>query len=243
MTRLLQLASAAILLTTLAPALAAPKPSKPQREDVEWLWQYTPDATHKDGRENDLAQDLRFKPLLEQFLTAPQTFWGKPIDGKYRSLANTALDHLSVPDKVLADDNRYITITGCVVHFCPARGMLWVDLNGKQDHLVVFAAIDWISQNHPTYDPAAEYTLWVFPSQPLSIAGTGAHPPAALTKAIARWTATPMPGNGIVQDITHVVLVDPDGTPHEVRPSDLGIAPPSSSTDTNSDAPVLKPRN
>ena len=48
----------------------------------------------------------------------------------YRSLANTALDHLSVPDQVLADDNRYITITGCVVHFCPARGMLWVDLDG-----------------------------------------------------------------------------------------------------------------
>jgi len=235
--------AAAILLTTLAPALAAPKPSKHGGGDVEWLWQYTPDATHKDGRENDLAQDLRFKPLLEQFLTAPQTFWGKPIDGKYRSLANTALDHLSVPDKVLADDNRYITITGCVVHFCPARGMLWVDLNGKQDHLVVFAAIDWISQNHPTYDPAAEYTLWVFPSQPLSIAGIAAHPPAALTKAIARWTATPMPGNGIVQDITHAVLVDPDGTPHEVRPADLGIQPPSSSTDTDTNAPVLKPRN
>ena len=54
-----------------------------------------------------------------------------PSTASYRSLADTALDHLTVPGKVLADDNRYISISGCVVHFCPARGLLWVDLNGK----------------------------------------------------------------------------------------------------------------
>jgi len=137
---------------------------------VEWIWQYTPDDTHKDGRENDLAQDLRFIPFLQQFLTAPQTFWGQPLNGRYRSLASTALDHLSVPDKVLAEENRYVSISGCVVHFCAARGLLWIDLNGAH-HLVVFAAIDWNKQGRPTSDPAAEYTLWVFPDDPLSLAG------------------------------------------------------------------------
>jgi len=223
MRRLFQFAFALLLVATLAPAFAAPKPAP---ENVEWIWQYTPDATNKDGRENDLLQDDRFRPFLDQFLTAPQTFWGTPVNGKYRSLASTALDHLTVPDKVLADDNRYISISGCVVHFCPARGLLWIDLNGTH-HLVVFAAIDWIKADKPTSDPAAEYTLWVFPNQPLTIAANGAqHPPAALLKAIARWAAQPLPGSAIVQNITHAVLVDPDGTPHEVAPSALGIAPP-----------------
>jgi hypothetical protein len=243
MRHLLQLATALLLTATFAPTLAAaPKKEKPQREDVEWIWQYTPDATNKDGRENDLVQDIRFKPLLDQFLTAPQTFWGQPIAGRYRSLASTALDHLSVPDKVLADDNRYISISGCVVHFCPSRGLLWIDLNGTH-HLVVFAAIDWSKQGRPVSDPQSEYTLWVFPNQPLNTDGPSGHPPVALTKAIARWTAQPLAGSGIVQNITHAILVDPDGTPHEVPPATLGVQPPPSpKTDSDNQAP-LKPRN
>jgi hypothetical protein len=222
---LLQLAIALLLVTTLAPAQPVKKP-KPAPENVEWIWQYTPDAANKDGRENDLVQDDRFRPFLDQFLTAPQTFWGTPVAGRYRSLASTALDHLTVPGSVLADENRYISISGCVVHFCPSRGLLWIDLNGAR-HLVVFSAIDWIKADKPTTDPAAEYTLWLFPNQPLTIAANGAqHPPAALLHAIARWTAQPLAGSGIVQNITHAILVDPDGTPHEVAPSALGVAPP-----------------
>ena len=113
------------------------------KENVEWLWQYSPPPA--DGRENQLVLDTRFHPFLAQYLTAPQTFWGNPKTG-YKSLAETALDFLSVPDKVLADDNRYLSITGCVFRFCPARGLLWVDLNGPHP-LVVFAAIDWIKDS------------------------------------------------------------------------------------------------
>jgi hypothetical protein len=259
MKRLLQLAAVLLLTSTLAyaqppqPQQPEPKPGKKQKpapENIEWLWQYTPTADARDGRENDLVQDLRFRPFLDQYLTAPQTFWGTPIDGRPRTLATTALDHLSVPDKVLADENRYLSISGCVVHFCPARGLLWVDLNGAH-HLVVFAAIDWIKEGKTTGDPAAEYTLWVFPSQPLSIASGGSseagsgpvqHPPPALIHAIARWSAQPLAGSGIVQNITHAILVDPDGTPHEVLPSALGVAPPKS-TPTEPEAAPLKPRN
>lgn len=249
------LAAALFLMAALAPAQIAPmapsrppdpprKREKPPREDVEWIWQYTPDDTNKEGRENDLAQDLRFQPFLDQFLTAPQTFWGAPKDGKYPPLSEVALDFLTVPGKVLADENRYVSISGAVVHFAPARGLLWVDLNGSH-HLVVFAAIAWTTQGHPTSDPAAEYTLWVFPDEPLTVTpGPAQHPPPALTKAIARWAAEPLAGSGIVQNITHAVLVDPDGTPHEVAPSTLGVAPPPPpKSNPNTTAPMLKPRN
>jgi hypothetical protein len=239
MNRLLQLAA----LLSLAPPLALAQihssnfaaKEKPVREDVEWLWQYTPDKDNPDGRENDLVQDPRFRPFLDQFLTTPQTFWGQPINGKYRSLASTALDHLSVPGKVWADENRYVAISGCVVHFCPARGLLWLDLNGAH-HLVVFAALDWIAQGAPATDPAAQYTLWLFPDEPLTIAAPGSAAPSssgpaqrvppALTHAISRWTAQPLAGSGIVENIAHAILVDPDGTPHEVAPSALGVTPP-----------------
>jgi len=228
MRRPLQFVVALLLLTALAPAQAVKK-QKPAREDVEWIWQYTPDDVNKQGRQNDLVQDARFRPLLEQFLTAPQSFWGQPINGLYRSLASTALDHLTVPGSILADENRYIAISGCVVHFCPARGLLWIDLNGSH-HLVVFAAIDWVKAARPTTDPSAEYTLWLFPNQPLGADRPDAQrPPAALTRAIARWAAEPLPGSSIVQNITHAILVDPDGTPHELAPATLGIAPPPAS--------------
>jgi hypothetical protein len=248
MSRLLQLA--AFLTLMIAPPFAHAQmvhssnfaaKEKPVREDVEWLWQYTPDKDNPDGRENDLVQDLRFRPFLDQFLTAPQTFWGQPVAGKYRSLASTALDHLSVPGKIWADENRYVAVSGCVVHFCPARGLLWLDLNGNGHHLVVFGALDWIAQGKPATDPAAEYTLWLFPDEPLSVAAAGAsgprgaapsgsgqaqRVPPALIHSISRWTAQPLAGSGIVQNITHAILVDPDGTPHEVAPSALGVAPP-----------------
>lgn len=256
MRRLLQLAAAALLVTTFAPSYAKAKNDKPAREDVEWLWQYTPDAKNKDGRESDLIRDPRFLPFLQQFLTAPQTFWGQPINGRTKSLADTALDYLSVPNKVLAEDNRYLTVTGHVFRFPPGRGLLWVDLNGTH-HLVAFAAIDWIKEGRPTTDPNAEYTLWLFSNDALTVEGPGSagtHVPAALTRSLARWAAQPVAGTGDIQHITRAILVDPDGTPHEVPPATLGIrlalptqqespAAPPPTAKPDDTGPVLAPRN
>ena len=166
--RALQLAASSFLLATMALSMPCPrrcrrpvrprrklrrlrikKDKKPPKENVEWLWQYGPPPA--DGRETQLVLDPRFRPFLAQYLTAPQTFWGNPKTG-YKSLAETALDFLSVPDKVIADDNRYLTITGCVFRFCPARGLLWVDLNGPHP-LVVFTAIDWIKDSKTPDQP------------------------------------------------------------------------------------------
>ena len=190
------------------------KDKKQPKENVEWLWQYGPPPV--DGRENQLVLDQRFRPFLAQYLTTPQTFWGNPKTG-YKSLAETALDFLSVPDKVLSDDNRYLTITGCVFRFCPSRGMLWVDLNGPHP-LVVFSAIDWIKDSKTPDQPGAEYTLWTFSNQPID----PEHIPAALIHSVARWTAHPPQGNKEIQQITNVILVDLDGTPHQIKPASIG---------------------
>ena len=217
MNRLFQLAIALLLVATLAPAHAQPRarsPSLPAKTSNGYGSTLPTTPTRMAARTTSF-RTIASVPSSTSSSPLRRPSGASPINGKYRSLASTALDHLTVPDKVLADDNRYISISGCVVHFCPARGLLWLDLNGTH-HLVVFAAIDWIKHDKPTSDPAAEYTLWVFPNDPLSIAGNGPHPPAALIKAIARWAAQPLPGSAIVQNITHAILVDPDGTPHQV---------------------------
>jgi hypothetical protein len=95
--------------------------------------------------------------------------------------------------------------------------MLWVDLNGPQ-HLVVFAAIDWITGGRPPSDPEAEYTLWIFPNHAIE----PDHIPAALVHSIARWTAQPPGGSTVTQQIRNAILVDPDGTPHPVEKATTG---------------------
>lgn len=207
----------------LGPAEIAPKDakkSKGHRDNVEWLWQYTPPPA--DGRENELLLDPKFVPFLQKYLTAPQAFWG-PQQGPRRSLADTAFDFLAVPGQVIADGDRFVTVTGCVFHFCSNRGLMWVDLNAKEP-VVIFAAIDWTTENKTPDDPAATYTLWVFSNQVLSAKTDDANrvPPAFL-KSMARWTAKPAAGSTHLQNITTAVLVDPDGTPHQVAPQMLGV--------------------
>jgi hypothetical protein len=128
------------------------------------------------------------------------------------------MEFLSVPGKIVLDDNRYLAIDGCVPHFCPSRGLLFVDL-GTDHALVAFAAIDWTKDNKTPSQSGAEYTMWLFTNHTLS---NGAIP-SGLTRALARWTAQPSSGSTTPQNITNTILVDPDGTPHQVAPATLGV--------------------
>ncbi len=198
------------------------KKDKQHSGDIEWMWQYSPDPQkpgQTEGREHDLIQDPHYHDFLNEYFKAPQSFWGSttidPRNTQKKSLPNTVDDFLTIPGKVLADENRYLTVTGHVFRYPQGRGLVFVDLNSKQP-LVVFAAIDWIRESHPASDPNAEYTLWIFPNQP---AGTPQNPlalPPPLVRSLTRWMPEPLPGSGIVQKITAAILVDPDGTPHQI---------------------------
>jgi hypothetical protein len=203
------------------------KKQKPRPADLEWMWQYSPPPA--DGREHELIQDPHYRDFLEQYFTAPQSFWGSttldPRDTKRKSLPDTVDDFLTVPGKVLADENRYITVTGHVFRYPPGRGLLFADLNTSHP-LVVFAAIDWIRESHATSEPDAEYTLWIFPNQ---TPGTPQNPyslPPPLLRSLTRWMAEPLPGSGIHQKITAAIVVDPDGTPHQIPVPSYGTTAP-----------------
>jgi hypothetical protein len=213
----LHLAAALLLIPGAAPAqIHSPQVNLHRREkpeDLSWTWQYTdPPPT---GRESQLLHDPRLKPFLTRDLTAPQSFWGDT--SSLPSTADTALAFLAVAGKVLADDNRYLTADGAVQDLPTSRGQLFLDLNPARP-LLIFSAIDWIRDSRSTDDPTAGYTLWIFPSRILD----PSHIPAAFTRSITLWTATPPAGSKLLQNITHVILVDPDGQPHAVPPASVG---------------------
>ncbi len=192
-----------------SPQVTLHRTDKP--EDLSWLWNFASPLPL--GDENAFARDPRFLPFLKRNLTAPQSFWGER-----KPLAEVAADFLGgPPGAVLNEDNRYFIADACVQHFCPDRGLLWVDL-GLPRPLIVFSAVDWISDNKTSDDPAAAYTMWVFSNRALAID----HIPPALSRSIARWTAQPSSGSTELQNITRVFVIDPDGTPHPVSPNTLG---------------------
>ncbi len=218
----LQLAAITLLIITGATATHAQlhlKRDKPEPEDFSWLWQYTKPAP--DGNENGLTVDPHFQLFLKQHLTAPQAFWGNGSE----SLADTAVEFLGVPGIARADDNRYFTATGCVPHFCPARGMLFVDTAGSHP-LVVFAAIDWNREGHATDEDNAEYTLWIFPDRALTAPGSTdqtPHLPPPLQKSLGIFSAA-LNGGKVPPLVTRSFVVDPDGKPHEIPASQTGVA-------------------
>jgi len=218
MRRHLQLAALTILLTTAAATRAQIhlKHDKAQTEDLQWLWQYTKPAP--DGNENGLTNDPRFAALLKQHLTAPQSFWGN------ESLADAALEFLSVPGVARSDENRYFTATGCVPHFCPARGMLFVDTAGSHP-LIVFAAIDWNRESHTTDENNAEYTLWIFPDRELTAtrpADNTTYLPQPLQKSLGIFSAA-LNGGTVPPLVTRAFVVTPEGKPHEIPASQSGV--------------------
>jgi hypothetical protein len=224
MHKLLQLAAAVVLTgaaTTHAQitnpdTLVAPPPRNPARTapretpDLQWLWQFAKPAPL--GNKLALIEDPRFTALLRDNLTAPQAFWGTGLP-----LSDAAQTFLAGEGDVAATDNRYLTITGCVVDHCNQRGLLWIDL-GQRDPLVVFAALRWNEQNKIPGQPDAPFTLWLFPVRQLD-----SHQlPTALKQALALWAE---PRDCTPYQISSAIVVDPNGVPHATGSFDAGLQP------------------
>ncbi|MDE1177725.1 MAG: hypothetical protein PW789_14160 [Edaphobacter sp.] len=218
MRKLIQLAATSLLLVAgAAGAQVHPHGDKPAVEDLSWMWQYTQPAP--DGHENGLTSDPRFHEFLRSHLAAPQSFWG---NGK--PLADVATEFLAVPGIARADENRYLTATGCVPNFCPSRGMLFVDI-GSRHPLVIFAAIDWNRESHNIDEDNAEYTLWIFPDRSLAPADATdetQHLSSPLKRSLGIFSAE-LKGGRVPPLVTHAFVVEPNGKPHEIPASQTGV--------------------
>ncbi|MGA7159091.1 MAG: hypothetical protein WBY53_19755 [Acidobacteriaceae bacterium] len=202
------------------PALRSPTPT----DNLQWLWQYTHPAPI--GQASNLRLDARFQTFLQANFHQPQSMWGPP--NSQEPLATIIPLFLTQYGAVTADDNRYITIDGCVPSFCAASGLLWIDL-GRPHPLAVFAAVNWDPQAHTTDQPQANYNLWLFANRTLSPDSL----PFELTQAIAHWNIRLAAAHRLVPHIAHALLVDPDGSPIPLNPDLAGanaIAPQPDTT-------------
>jgi len=199
-------------------------------DDLQWLWQYAkPEPL---GRANDLRLDPRFQALLANDFKQPQSMWG--LENSHETLPTIIPLFLSKYGEVSAEQNRYFIVDGCVPSFCPASGLLWIDL-GTSHPFAVFAAVNWSAQGHTTDEANAEYNLWLFSSRNLDPNAL----PLALTETISHWDVRLAAAHRLVPHITNALLVEPDGSPYALDPQQTGansIAPqPDTTTPRNAD--------
>ena len=162
------------------PAIQHPAPA----DNLQWLWQFTHPAPL--GEANNLRVDARFQAFLLDNFKQPQSMWGPPNSNE--PLATIIPLFLTQYGAVASEQNRFVTVDGCVPNFCAASGLLWIDL-GRPHPLAVFAAVNWNPEDHTTDQPAADYNLWLFTNRPLDADAL----PLALTQAIAHWDAASPP--------------------------------------------------
>lgn len=257
MRSMLQLAALTLLLTAAAGArtqitspdtLVAPPPRNPAhaplqpRQNLQWLWAFA--QPEPIGRATDLRLDARFQALLTEDFHRGQAMWGDNPAGRDEPLDAVIPLFLSRYGTVTMQDNRYLTIDGCVPSFCAAHGLLWFDL-GTPHPLIVFAAVNWSPESHTTAEAAANYDLWLYPDRELSPNEL----PLALTEALSHWDARLAAAHRLVPHIAQAVLIEPNGTPYALKPELAGansIAPQPDTTAQDSQparSTELKPRN
>ena len=198
------------------------QPKAPGAGNLQWLWTYAQPVPN--GNAVALREDERFAALLDNSFKQPQAFWGKQVP-----LSTVIPRFLARYGEVNTKANRYLLVDGCVPSFCAAHGMLWADL-GSPDPLLIFAAVNWTTENHTTDEANADYNLWLFTSRQLSADAL----PLALTTSIADWDARLAQAHRGVPHVLHAILVEPDGQPFPLNPSLVGAntLPPQPDTVT-----------
>jgi hypothetical protein len=153
--------------------------------------------------------------------------WGQQTNPP--ALATVIPLFLTQYGEALAEHNRYIIVDGCVPSFCPAHGLLWIDL-GTPHPLMIFAAVNWTTATHTTEEAAADYNLWLFPNRDLSPDAL----PLALTESLAHWDARLASAHRLVPHISHALLIEPNGSPYALDPALAGAntLPPQPDTIT-----------
>ena len=139
-----------------------------------------------DGYENEFSGDARLIPLLRLALPQRESWWVNGYGGS-APVSSIVQEFIGVPNKLIVDDNRYVTATGCVPHDCMSTGMLWID-TGTIPATVIFVGEDLVVGGR---EGGAGYHLYLYTSRDLATyyAGKqhiGIFPPEFL-KSLTQW--------------------------------------------------------
>ena len=97
------------------PRNPARDPITKRTDPLQWLWAFA--KPEPIGRASDLRLDARFHSLLTDNFHRAQTMWG-PEPGENQPLDTIIPLFLSRYGTVTTQQNRYLTIDGCVPDFC-----------------------------------------------------------------------------------------------------------------------------
>ncbi len=131
---------------------------------------------------------------------------------------------MGVPGSVLLEENRYVTINGCVPHDCGDRGMVWIDTAPAEKLLLIFAATGGIS-NGPT-DTGSSIHLWLFSSTKLNWQKL----PPSFQSSFTRWwnKTTQVWNESVPEKVVLVTIVQPSGEMVDLSPSLFAFTQPAS---------------
>lgn len=170
------------------------------------------------GDENKLLSDSRFTSLLKSSFPQKQWFWYD--HWKLTPLPEMMQIFMGVPGNTVLDDNRYVTLDGCVPHDCYMnRGMIWIDTESNPA-VLIFAGINPVSSNTPPF----RSHLWIYPSRKLNWQQI----PASYLSSLHRWLATIgadhyMGTDGYRYDFSMATIVQPDGIMEDLGTDILGL--------------------
>jgi hypothetical protein len=177
------------------------------------------------GRENQLLGDSRFIPLLRESFPQKQWFWYD--HWKLTPLPDMMQIFMGVPGNAVLDENRYVTVDGCVLHDCDGnRGMLWID-TGLNPATLIFVGIDPITSQAAPW----ENHLWIFTSKKLN----WQQAPAPFVSSLHRWLATIgtkgyFDTNGFRYNFAIITIVQPNGVMVDLGPDTFGLGDESKRT-------------
>ena len=218
----LVLAGAAVVLAASAQGTPDRTAATASRRDAAWTRAFAsaspPSSLHDSvGQIGALRWDPRFASLLKASFLQKQWIWYD--HGKLTSLPDTIQEFIGVPRNALLDNDRFVTLDGCVAHDCDDSGMLWID-SGVDPAVLIFARTGMISGN----DSAEKSHLWIYSSEKLN----WQHIPAPFLTSLHRWLTTIgtdgyMGGRGYHYDFTLATIVQPSGIMEDIGPDVLGL--------------------
>ncbi len=169
------------------------------------------------GQENRINMDARFASLLKESFPQKQWFWYD--HWKLTPLPELMQVFMGVPGDAILDEDRYVSIDGCVPHDCDNRGMLWVDTR-TDPAVIIFAGIDSITSNTT---PSKSH-LWIYTSEKLSWQKI----PSPFLSSLHRWLVTigtdPYAGtHGYRYNFSLATIVQPNGVMLDMGPEIFGL--------------------
>ncbi len=196
------------VLSTTAKGQSAPRKTPGTQNDLAWARAFA-SPEKKDG---DNKWDPRFRELIQTSFPQRQSFWRD--HGRFESVPELVQVFLGVPAGVSLDEDRFVTMDGCVPHACSARGMVWIDTRGSGKPLVIFVVPEDVSTSET--EKRALQHLWLYSSDELNWQKM---PPQFMT-SLARWYSSYQAtwAKEYRMDVLMLTLVEPGGLDYDLSP-------------------------